>query len=437
MKTTGRLAVAILTISALLPAVPGAAVALDAGTAPGSPAGSKLFGVNEPNSWRTSPVRATPAQLTAQLTSLHAESQRWQLDWQAVEPNAPVNGVHSYNFSGFDPMYQADIAAGIKPLIIVTNAPKWAWPTNAPTGAGSPGWGFPPGAEHLADWEAFLAEVARHYPQAAGIEIWNEPNHPAYWGRGYSSNYPDPAYYSQMLQRAYNGVKSVAPSMPVIGGALANWQSNTSDGKVSALNFATAMFNAGAAGYMDAISIHPYPQTLTPLDHTIFMLGITQMRTARATVNANTPIWVTELGISTTGSSAISEAAQATVLADTFSWLQTQSDIPAFYVHTLTEPDQNTGSAEMGYALLHGAASPFTAKPAFTALQNAAAPAADDERHRRRPASRSRWRDAVSVSATCSQACGLTATGTVALYRQRQAGPHLYAQPGDREWHRG
>ena len=166
-----------------------------------SPAGSKLFGVNEAELLAQLAGSRDPGQLPPSSLSLHSESQRWQLDWQAVEPNAPVNGVHTYNLAAFDPMYQADIAAGIRPLIIVTNAPKWAWPTNAPTGPGSPGWGFPPGRRAPRRLVAFLGEVARHYPQAAGIEIWNEPNHPAYWGRGYSSNYPDAAYYSQMLQQ--------------------------------------------------------------------------------------------------------------------------------------------------------------------------------------------------------------------------------------------
>jgi len=220
-----------------------------------------------------------------------------------------------------------------------------------------------------------------------------------------------------MLHSAYDAVKAVDPAMPVIGGALANWQSNTADGKISALNFATAMFQAGAASYMDAISIHPYPQTFTPLDHTLFMLGINQMRNARATVNASTPIWITELGISTTGSNAISEAAQASVLSDTFNWVQTQSDIQAFFVHALTEPDQNTGSSEMGYALLHGTAAPFTAKPAFTALQNAAAPAPVPlsmtvNASSPQPGART---GTVTLSAACNQSCQLSASGTVAL----------------------
>ena len=342
------------------------------GTGADSPAGSKLFGVNEPNSWRSSPVRATPTQLATQLADLHAESQRWQLDWQAVEPNPPLNGVRSYDFSAFDSMYQADLAAGIRPLIIVSNAPKWAWPTNAPTGPGSPGWGFPPGIEHRSDWEAFLAAVAGRYPQAAGIEIWNEPNHPAFWGRGYLSNAPDPAHYAWMLQSAYDAVKAVHPEMPVIGGSLANFQSTTSDGKISALEFATALFSAGAADYMDAISTHPYPQVLGPVDHTIFELGIDQMRQARATVGAATPIWLTELGVTTTGPTPVSEADQATILADAFSWLQTQPDIEAFYVHALTEPTQDTASMEMGYALMHGASAPFSPKPAYTALRDLA-----------------------------------------------------------------
>src|SRR3954462_7767559 len=101
MRLTRRLAVTILTTAGLLLAIPAAMAALTAGTSPASPAGGKLFGVSETNSWRRSPVRAPPPQLTPHLTRLPAESQRWQLAWQGVEPNGPSGGVHSYDFSSF------------------------------------------------------------------------------------------------------------------------------------------------------------------------------------------------------------------------------------------------------------------------------------------------------------------------------------------------
>ena len=304
-----------------------------------------------------SPVRATPTQLTSQLTSLHAESQRWQLDWQAVEPFAPVDGEHSYYWNDFDPMYQADIAAGIKPLIIVTNAPKWAWPTNAPTGPGSPGWGFPPGRRAPRRLGGVPRRGRRRYPQAAGIEVWNEPNHPAYWGRGYSSNYSRPCL---LLAAAAARLRRRQVGRPRDAGdrrrprQLAGHQRRN----VAALDFAKAMFANGAADYMDAISIHPYPQSFAVFNYTLFTLGIDQMRTARETVGASTPIWVTEVGVSTTGADAISESDQASALTDIFHWIQTQADIEAFFVHALSEPDQDTTSAEMGYALMRGARRP-------------------------------------------------------------------------------
>src|SRR3989442_1022252 len=93
--------------------------------------------------------------------------------------------------------------------------------------------------------------VAARYPQLAGIEIWNEPNMTWAWAPS-----PDPARYTQLLRLAYDAVKAVNPSMPVIGGSLA---ANLSPAATSASTpirpFLQSMYDNGARGHLDGISI--------------------------------------------------------------------------------------------------------------------------------------------------------------------------------------
>jgi len=85
------------------------------------------------------------------------------------------------------------------------------------------------------------------------LEIWNEPNLDFQW----TGQPLDPARYTEMVKRAYQGVKAAAPTIPVIAGSLAPTEG---DG-VSSLNdvdFLEAMYASGLSGHFDAISIHNY-----------------------------------------------------------------------------------------------------------------------------------------------------------------------------------
>src|SRR2546425_558680 len=75
-----------------------------------NPAGAQIFGIHEPLSSVSSLSGVSPDQAAAMVGATGAESQRWQVDWHQVEPRAPYAGTHNYNFSAYDPMYQADIA---------------------------------------------------------------------------------------------------------------------------------------------------------------------------------------------------------------------------------------------------------------------------------------------------------------------------------------
>lgn len=366
-------------------AVPGALVALcfTVGAAraveppinsPLSAAGTTIYGIHEPNSWRRPSGAPSKEQIGDWLQGLGAEAHRWPVPWNSIERNAPLPLLgHRYDFSDWDEMYAVDLEHGIQPLIEVINSPTWAQPDGVPSDLGR---GIPPAPDHLDDWAAFCAQVAQRYPQAVGIEVWNEPNIPGFWGRGAGGIRPDPAYYTQMLAIAYEAIKGVDPSMPVIGGALANAQRSLSNGQISAQSFLTSMLQDSAAPYMDGVSEHDYPIAASSrLDHTLFQPTIDQVRGVLAAAGVSLPIWLTEVGVTTTPGTALTvpEDQQAGILTDFLDWIPTQADVKGFFVHTLTEPSQDSGNSQKGYALLDGdSTTGFTEKPAFAALARAA-----------------------------------------------------------------
>ena len=334
-------------------------------------AGATIFGIHEPNSWRVNYPQVTPDQVAGLIADLHGESHRYPIDWQYVEPNAPSGGVHQYDFSTYDAMYRADVAKGIRPLIFVTNAPSWAWASDIPR-SGQP-YGFPPGPDHLDDWGAFCAEVAKRYPKAIGIEVWNEPNSSGFWGLGSPQEMPDPAQYTQVLAKAYQSIKAENPAMNVIGGALAPFGPGEAGTRVAIRDFLTGMLAAGAADDMDALSFHTYAGDTSVSGPALFSWAVKLVRSAEEARGVHLRLWLTEVGATTTGPSALSPDGQADALVSFTKWVQTQPDIDAFYVHALTEPTQNQGDAEKGFALVSGDAYPFTPKPAFDALRKAVA----------------------------------------------------------------
>jgi hypothetical protein len=168
----------------------------------------------------------------------------------------------SYDWRATDQLYRTYVAAGARPILELVASPRWA-------ASGSfgcevhPSRGLQsqqecdvgPDASHIGDFDAFAVAVARRYPLAAALEIWNEPNYEGYWrGR-------DPAAYAQLADSAVTAIKASAPSMRVLVGALAN---ATDDGPrwTAMATFVAALRDRGVLSRADGLSFHPYPGNL-------------------------------------------------------------------------------------------------------------------------------------------------------------------------------
>jgi hypothetical protein len=283
-----------------------------------------------------------------------AASSRVTINWSWVQPTPTAP-----NFSTFDAIYNADLARGIHPLFVLTGAPAWTWAsgTTCPSGTTC---NYPPASIHNSDWQSIATQIAKRYPQLAGIEIWNEPNQSYAWWGGF-----DPARYTQLLKLAYTAIKAVAPSMPVIGGALAtDLSASVTSNSYPAQLFLQAMYANGARGSMDGISLHPYPQSLDPWYAYKALSVITETRNANGD---SVPLWVTETGMSTT--SGFTTSAQSLLLGNLVPALLAYPGIAGVYVNALVEPSwASVTDPERGYGVMYGSLTP---KPAYCALASA------------------------------------------------------------------
>ena len=218
------------------------------------------------------------------LQSIGVQDIRVFVPWIYVEP---VDGV--YNWSSIDMVIQAAQARNMGVMAEVASTPLWAAPPGTIPGAGTP---------DPATYAAFVSTVAQRYGTAiAAYEIWNEPNIAA------SSDPIDPTAYAALLKAAYPAIKAVDPSATVVAGALGSY---VSFGGVTMdpVTFVQQMLAAGAANYFDALSFHPYQESLpfsqglgvasSPLSQ---LNSIYQLMTQYG--DGLKKIWISEFGAST------------------------------------------------------------------------------------------------------------------------------------------
>ena len=202
---------------------------------------------------------ATAAQEAAFVRGIDGTMMRVPVSWAHGEPDAPVSGVHRYRWPR-DDLYRGLVEHGMRPILTLTTAPRWAL---ASTTGCTRVCAQPPGAGHAADFAAFAAAVARRYPLAAAIEIWNEPNN-----RSGSVQGPRPDEYAALLARAYDAIKAQRPAMRVLAGALGAYGSipsqPTTVRDMRLGDYLQAMLAGGAAAHMDGLSFHPYPHSVAP-----------------------------------------------------------------------------------------------------------------------------------------------------------------------------
>ena len=157
------------------------------------------------------------------------------------------------------------------------------------------------------------AQAAKWQGRIRLFELANEPD----------QNGWTPEQYTADLKAAYVAVKAANPNAIMIAGALWKWEAgSTANPSGGAREWVSRMYQAGAKGYFDALSLHLYDD---PDDHGSWNLwdqAFTMSTTVRSIMDANgdqsIPIVSTESGGPAT---KYGEAGQATIVAHDFNHL--------------------------------------------------------------------------------------------------------------------
>jgi hypothetical protein len=170
---------------------------------------------------------------------------RLQASWREIERE---KGVYRWNET--DRAFGFAIDNGITPFVCLSVSNRlYCAESKGPSERETEIYGknpLPPTSDPAAldAWLRFVrAAVERYKGQIRYWEIWNEPNHWAYWG-----DTPNGREYGRLVRATSNVIRSVDPSAKIIAGALAGLDPDFTD----------AFLSDGGADAIDIITFHNY-----------------------------------------------------------------------------------------------------------------------------------------------------------------------------------
>jgi hypothetical protein len=290
-----------------------------------------------------------------QLRDSHATLHRGNLNWAGWEFD---RGQYSDTFwNRPDRDYRDELNQGVRQIITLLGTPYWAL-TDKGKGSSDPGGNWhcdgtrgstcdaPPDVRDpsIRDaWMNWVRAVVTRYPQAAGIEIWNEPNLRWSWFQD-----QDPDLYALMVKSASDAVRSVDPNMPVLTGGMGPYLGTNTTEITSYKYMLDRIYAIAGASSFDAISWHAYAcnRSSDTYYHDGVLKHLNMLRSIKqGHGDAAKPLWLTETG-APTGSpqpaacgTSFSEAQQRDGLTDLLDWLGQQQaqehDLPVVLIHSL------------------------------------------------------------------------------------------------------
>lgn len=246
---------------------------------------------------------------------------RMDIMWYWVQPTSST-----FDWSRVDYMVAGAEARGLTVFGILLSSPPWA----SLGGVNQVSTDRPRTA---ALYGTFAGAVAEHYAgRISAYEIWNEPN-----GREAFSPNPDPAFYAEMVRAAHPAIKAADPAATVVVGALG--PAPTADGLIDPVTFLTGMYAAGAQGFFDALSFHPYDfdYTLAPSsiwDTTPMRRMIEMHAIMKANGDGAKKIWISEYGVPT---NLYSQQHVADMVSDTLMTWNELSYAGPLYLYTVRD----------------------------------------------------------------------------------------------------
>jgi polysaccharide biosynthesis protein PslG len=168
---------------------------------------------------------------------------RVDLQWAEVEQ---VKG--QYNWSTYDGFVSGLKVRGLRPMFILDfNNPLYNPSKDYMDAVDTP--------QEISGFKNFAVAAVKRYQSANPIwEIYNEPNRPQFWSN------PDPLEYVNLVKATAPAMRQANPSVYIIGPALGH-DPNANPDSIDKVDYVylAKTFKAGLLNYIDAVSIHPYP----------------------------------------------------------------------------------------------------------------------------------------------------------------------------------
>jgi hypothetical protein len=180
---------------------------------------------------------------------------------------------------------------GLEIIARLDNPPAWSRAQGDALGTFAP-------PDDLNDFGDFVhAVVSRYRGRIKYYQIWNEPNIYPEWGE----QPVDPVAYTQLLKVGYSRAKEADPEAVIISAGLAP-TTEMGPKNVSDLVFLQEMYDAGAKGYFDIISVQGYGLWTGPDDRRVdpsrtnFSRPLLIREIMVRNGDEDKPIWAAEVG---------------------------------------------------------------------------------------------------------------------------------------------
>ena len=199
----------------------------------------------------------------ARAAALGVKWVRITAGWNQVQPQDDG----SYDWRYVDDAVRLAQKYGMKVLMQVMGTPNWAsdigdLPSAQQQKLAQEGYWtstHAPKAQHDADFARFFGEAVKRY-SAQGIhdfEFWNEPGN-KFWRDTWANPNPNPEHYTRLLKLVYEAAHAADAEANVLAGGMTVGDSRADGSYISPQEFLERMYKAGAQGYFDALSHHPY-----------------------------------------------------------------------------------------------------------------------------------------------------------------------------------
>jgi polysaccharide biosynthesis protein PslG len=318
----------------------------------GSPGGPTVpWGFNEDWGWSNGTFSGNVANQHMQLAGAvmpdSLSANRFHVEWAFVQRNRAT-----YDWTRTDAVYAAMQQHTTKPIMLIYNAPGWARDPAATCPSAAP-CAYPPLAKYDQPWKNFVRAAVARYRNVRAIEIWNEPNLGQFWAPA-----ADPSRYSALLKAAHGAVLAAGSRVPVLVGGLI--PATTSATNLAAKSFLSQVYTSAGSGAFEGIGAHPYPGAPFVENMWKRLDGLRAVRDQYA--DGGTPLWITEVGVSTDAATGVPLDQQGGVLTQLYRSTEGH-DISSFVIHRLYD----VGSA--GYWEQFGVLrQDLTPKPAYCEL---------------------------------------------------------------------